>query len=78
MRLVFTEVTISDEGILISKANIIDETTGEVFRIAKLTPELALFLKSVEINIDDYMTFQEMKKKNPALTKLVSTFNLYT
>lgn len=78
VRLVITEASIVETGILISKMSVIDGVSGEVLKIAKLTPELLYFLKMVEIDLTDFMNVQEMKAKNPAFTKLVETFKLYT
>jgi hypothetical protein len=75
-RLLFDEIEHTPEGILIKKASIIDGVSGEELRIAKLTSELAEFLQSCEIVLDDYLAIKEMQKKNPAFKKLCNHFNL--
>ena len=77
-RLVIKTAEITPEGILIRSMEIIDGESGENIKIAKLTPELLEYLKLIEISVDDYFKVQEMKKKNPAFTKLCETFKLYT
>ena len=78
IRLKIKSATITPEGILIDQMEIIDRVSGTPIKIAKLTPELLEFLKSVEISLDDYLKFSELKKKNPELIKLINTFQLYT
>lgn len=66
------EITQSGE-LLIKKMTIIDRSTGEDVRVAKMTPELLSFLTKVEIELHDYFKIEE----NPALKKLCNTFKLY-
>lgn len=74
--LIISEAEIHDGNILITKMSIIDKNTGEVKKIAKITPELLKFLKSIEIDLTDYIYFIKMQDKNPALKKMVTSFNL--
>lgn len=76
-RLIFKEISIENDKIVVSKASIIDAESGEEIRIAKPTLELISLLSIVEIELDDYFHIQEMKKKNPNFTKLINTFKLY-
>lgn len=77
MKLIPKETQITPEGeIIIKKFAIIDNVSGEEIRIAKVTPELELLIQCIEIDITDYLVFQEMQKKNSNITKLVNTFNL--
>jgi hypothetical protein len=69
-----SEITASGE-LIITKMLVIDEN-GHVLRIAKITDELRKLLMSCEIDVTDYISFIEMKKKNTALTKMVTDFNL--
>jgi hypothetical protein len=77
-RIKIKNAEITPEGILIRSMEIIDGESGENLRIAKLTPELLDYLKMIEISVDDYFKCQEMKKQNPAFTKLCENFKLYT
>jgi hypothetical protein len=78
-RLSFSDPQITDQGgLLIPEIYVIDTETGEKLRIAKITPELVDYLKMIEIDVSDYFTAQEMKKKNTAFTKLCKEFRLYT
>lgn len=70
-----TEITLEGE-LLIKKFAIIDGETGEELRIAKVTPELEKLIKSIEIDITNYMNFIHIKEKNSNFMKLVSDFNL--
>lgn len=76
-RLVISKAEIVDAGVLISEMIIIDEKSSEIIRIAKLTSELLEFLKTIEIELDDFMKIQKAKQDNPAFKKLVETFKLY-
>lgn len=78
VRLNITDAEITDAGILIKSMSVIDGVSGEVLKVAKLTPELLDFLMLCEIDLTNYFAVQEMKAKNPAFTKLVETFKLYT
>ena len=77
-RLQITDISATDDGILIKKMQIIDSDTGDIIRIAKLTPQLAELLKQVEIDTTLIMLLDSMKEKNPSITKLVDTFRLFT
>ena len=77
IKLKIDEILITEGGeLLIKKLSIIDGDTGEQLRVAKISTELKTLLESCEIDITDYITFIELKKKNPALIKLVTDFNL--
>jgi hypothetical protein len=77
LKLIIKSSELTPEGvILINSFSIIDSSTGDEIRIAKITPELHVFLQSCEIDISDYSTFISMKEKNPVLKKLVTDFNL--
>ena len=78
-RLTISECQLTEKGTLeITKLEIIDNESGETLRIARITPELVEFLKSIEINIDFWTRIQNMKDKNPAFRVLIDSFNLYT
>lgn len=77
-RLIIKNAEITPEGILIKSMEVIDGVSGETLKIAKLTPELLDFMKRWEVEVSDYFRFESMKKKNPALTKLINEFKLYT
>lgn len=77
LKLTISESLITTEGeFLIKRMSIIEGDTGEQLKIAKVTPELKTLLDSIEIDLDTYATWQELKKKNPALSKMVNEFNL--
>lgn len=76
-RLIIKTAEITPDGLLIRTISVIESDTGEEHRIAKITPELVDYLKMIEIDVSDYFTAQEMKKKNPAFTKLCENFKLY-
>lgn len=78
IRLTFCNVTASDAGINIERVEIIDSTTGKVHKVAKITPELVEFISRIEIDIDTWYNIEMLKEKNPAITKLCSSFKLYT
>ncbi len=75
-KLIIKEIVHTSEGLLIKKCEVIDGVSGEVLRIAKLTPELIRLFKNIEIELDDYMKFITMLDINPNLKKLVKSFNL--
>lgn len=76
INLIIKNSEIINGELLIKKFAIIDGVSGEELRIAKITPELKTLIDSIEIDITDFMHFQEMKKRNPELSKLVKDFNL--
>lgn len=78
IRLIITDAEIVEAGLLIKSMSVIDTVSGETLKIAKLTPELLDFLKMIEIDCTNFLHIQEMKKKNPNLTKLIDTFKLFT
>ena len=77
-RLVFKDVEVTNEGLLIRQVEIIDMVSGEHLRSAKLTQQLADFLKMIEIDTDIYFDTVKLCEKNPALKTLIRTFNLNT
>lgn len=78
-RLKITQATAQPDGTLhVTCVSIIDEQSGETIRAARITPELASFLMAVEIDLSLYFEIEKMKEKNPAISKLISTFALYT
>lgn len=77
-RIIISEATIEAGGILITELKVIDGVTGNDLRIAKITPELLEFLKTVEIGVDDYFAILKAKEQQPAFRKLIETFKLYT
>lgn len=76
-RLIIKTIEVTPDGILIRSMEVIDAISGETLRVSKLTPQLAEFLKCVEIDVDAYFEIQAMREKNPSFTKLVDTFKLY-
>lgn len=78
IRLVISEVELTEGSIVIKKMEIIDTISGEHIKIAKINYQLLEFLKMVEIELDDYSKFMDLKAKNPTITKLCETFKLYT
>ena len=78
IRLTITEAHITSTGLLIKSMAVIDTVSGKTLKIANITPELLDFLMMVEIDCTNFLHIQEMKKKNPALTKLIDSFKLYT
>ena len=77
-RLVFKDVEVTNEGILIRQVEIIDMVSGEHIRPAKLTKELASFLEMIEIDTDLYFDTIKLCETNPALKTLIQTFSLNT
>lgn len=74
---IITDSLITEEDeLLIKKLSIIDGNTGEELRVAKVTPELKQLLDACEIDVENYLQFAEMARKNPAIKKLVNEFNL--
>lgn len=76
IRLIIKEAEATEQGILITKASIIDSETGIELRIAKLTPELANFFTCIEIDIERYQQIIDMCNSNEAFKHLVIHFNL--
>lgn len=77
-RIIISEATLTETGMLITEMKVIDGITGSDLRIAKITPELLEFLKTVEIGVDDYFDILRTKERKPAFRKLIETFKLYT
>ncbi len=77
-RIIISEATIEDGGLLITEFKVIDGVSGAPIRVAKITPELLDFLKTVEIGVDDYFAILKAKEKQPSFRKLIETFKLYT
>ena len=77
LRLIIKTIEVTESGLLIRSMEIIDSETGETVKPTKLTPELAEYLKMIEIDVSGYFEAIEMKKKNPNFTKLCDTFKLY-
>jgi hypothetical protein len=77
-RLTFHDVTVSGTGLHIGRMEVIDEVSGEVLRVAKVSDELCRFLESVEIDINAWYQIERMKDKNPTFKKMISNFKLYT
>jgi len=77
-RLVFKDVEVTNEGLLIRQVEIIDMVSGEHLRPTKLTKELASFLEMLEIDTDLYFDTVKLREKNPAFAQLIRTFNLTT
>lgn len=75
-RIVITEASIESGNILITKMKVIDGVSGVDLRIAKITPELLEFLKTIEIGVDDYFDILKAKQDNPGFRKLIETFKL--
>jgi len=75
MRLKIKEIVINDKSLLIKKMIIVDDDNNEVKEV-EFNNELIKFLKCLEININDYFSIMEMKKKNPEFTKLINNFEL--
>lgn len=77
-RIVITKASIEAGNILITEMKVIDGVSGVDLRIAKITPELLEFLKTVEIGVDDYFEILKAKQENPEFRKLIENFKLYT
>jgi len=77
-RIIISKATLEPNGILITEFKVIDGVSGGVLRVAKITPELLEFLKTLEIGVDDYFAILAAKEKEPAFKKLIETFKLYT
>jgi hypothetical protein len=77
-RLTFHEVTVSGTGLHIGRMEVIDEVSGESLRVAKVSDELCRFLESVEIDVNAWYEIEKLREKNPAVTKLIQTFRLFT
>lgn len=77
-RIVITKASIEAGNILITEMKVIDGVSGVDLRIAKITPELLEFLKTVEIGVDDYFDILKAKQENPEFRKLIDNFKLYT
>jgi hypothetical protein len=77
-RIVITEASLTETGILITEMKVIHGASGNDLRIAKITPELLEFLKMVEIGVDDYFAILKAKEQQPEFRKLIENFKLYT
>lgn len=75
-RLAITQTELTTDGLLIKQMEVIDGVSGEVIKIANLTPELAEFFEMLEIEVDDYFKIKAMKEKHPEFRKLVNEFKL--
>ena len=78
IRLIISDASLTNEGILIKKMEVIDTISGDHLRIAKLNTDILEFIKMIEIELDDFLEAKEMKAKNPNFMKLCSNFKLYT
>lgn len=76
VRIKIADAIIKDGSIVIGRLEIIAGDSGEVLRVAKITPELLDLFMHIEIDVTDYMKVQEAIKSNSAFAKLVNTFNL--
>ena len=78
MRLTIKQAEEINGELLIKKLAVIDETTGQELKVVKVTPQLVQFFLSIEIDVSNFLAFQDMKEKNPNIKKLVDSFKLYT
>ena len=67
----------NDNYIVIKEMKVIDNISGELIKIAKINDKLLNFIKDIEITLDDFLAYQDMKKKNPNIKKLVDKYKLY-
>lgn len=77
-RLTILDAELTSDGILIKKMAVIDGESGEQLKIAAFTPELFDLIKRTEIDVTNYLAFQDLCAKNPAIKNLINTFNLTT
>lgn len=78
VRLIIGDAEITSEGILIKSLEIIDGENGEWIKTAQINDDLLKLLKTIEIDLSDYVNIKKMKEKNPNFTKLINQFKLYT
>jgi hypothetical protein len=75
LRITESELQTSGE-LLIKQMSLFDKASGELLRIAKITPQLQNYLQGVDFETEKLLNYIEMSKKNPSLRELVSNFNL--